>query len=356
MDYIEIKGYKSIKDAKIEISPINILIGANGSGKSNFVSFFDFLNKLYNKNITEYIALKGGEDKILFQGRKNTDTLSFRMEFDNGKNGYSAELKAGDDGFIFTGEYLIYEGNYKNINYSTREARIKDTDNFRAPYVIKYLSGFRKYHFHDTSSNSPFTKYSNTETDINYFYPDGMNLAAFMYHIHETEKTVYNRIIKNIQSVAPYFSDFYFAPNTENNLRLQWKDKFSDIVFGANDLSDGTLRFIALSVLFLQPQLPDTIIIDEPELGLHPFAITKLAGMIKSASKRDCQIIVATQSADLISHFEPEDIITVDQINGETIFRRQNKELLKDWLDSYYTIDDLWKRNMIEGGQPNYSL
>ena len=136
---------------------------------------------------------------------------------------------------------------------------------------------------------------------------------------------------------------------------MQWTDKYSDVVFGASDLSDGTLRFIALSILFLQPALPDTIIIDEPELGLHPSAIAKLSGMIKSVSDRGCQVIIATQSTDLISHFAPEDIITVDQVNGETEFNRLNRNNLQQWLADY-TIDDLWKRNIITGGQPNYSL
>lgn len=355
MDYIEINGYKSIKKAKVKLAPINILIGANGSGKSNFISFFDFLNRLYNRKLNEYIALKGGENKILHKGKKQTDTISFKMEFGNGQNGYSASLQSGTDGFVFTIENLIYKGNSKDISVFGSEASIKTTDNYRAVYVIKYLNGFRKYHFHDTGSNSPFTLYSNIENDAYFFYEDGMNLAAFMYHILQTNKIVYNRIIKNIQSIAPYFSDFYFAPNKESNMRLQWTDKFSDVIFGANDLSDGTLRFIALSVLFLQPDLPDTIIIDEPELGLHPSAIAKLAGMIKSVSDRDCQVIVATQSTDLISHFLPEDIITVDQLDGETIFNRLNSSNLHQWLEDY-TIDDLWKRNIITGGQPNYNL
>jgi len=355
MDYIEINGYKSIKKARIDLAPINILIGANGSGKSNFISFFTFLNKLYNRKLNEYVALKGGDNKILHKGKKNTDTISFKMEFDNGQNGYSAKLQSGTDGFVFLRENLIYKGTSKDISRSGSEAQIKITDNYKAKYVIKYLNGFRKYHFHDTGSNSPFSKYSNIENDIYYFYEDGMNLAAFMYHIYETNKIVYNRIIKNIQSIAPYFSDFYFAPSKENIVRLQWTDKYSDVVFGANDLSDGTLRFIALSVLFLQPTLPDTIIIDEPELGLHPSAIAKLAGMMKSVSDRDCQVIVATQSTDLISHFLPEDIITVDQVDGQTIFNRLSSSNLHQWLEDY-TIDDLWKRNIITGGQPNYSL
>jgi predicted ATPase len=124
------------------------------------------------------------------------------------------------------------------------------------------------------------------------------------------------------------------------------------MAIAANDLSDGTIRFSALTGLFMQPALPETIIIDEPELGLHPTAITKLAGLIKSVAAKNCQVIIATQSTDLISHFEPEDIITVDQINGESVFERLDSEKLKAWLEDY-TIDDLWKRNIITTGQPN---
>ncbi len=354
MDYIEIKGYKSIKSTRIDLAPINILIGANGSGKSNFISFFDFLNRVYKRKLNDYIALNGGDYKFLHNGKKQTDTISFRMEFDDGQNGYSATLKSGTDGFVFMDERLIYNSDIGiDISRSDSEARIKATDNYRAKYVIKYLNGFRKYHFHDTSSNSPFTKSSNIENDTYFLYDDGMNLAAFLYDIQCKHKIVYNRIIKNIQSIAPYFSDFYFKPNSENLVRLQWTDKFSDVIFGATDFSDGTLRFIALIVLFLQPTLPDTIIIDEPELGLHPAAIAKLAGMIKSVSAKDCQVIIATQSTDLISHFLPKDIITVDQIEGASVFERLNNESLQKWLDDY-TIDDLWKRNIITGGQPNF--
>jgi|SRR5690554_51612 len=355
MDYIEINGYKSIKNVHLELSSINILIGANGSGKSNFISFFDFLNRLYNRKLNEYIALTGGDNKVLHKGKKTTNSISFKMEFANGQNGYAAKLQSGTDGFVFLWEDLIYRGSPRNISRSGTEALLKTSDNYRAPYVQGYLSGLRKYHFHDTSTNSPFSQYSHIENDIYFFYENGMNIAAFMFHIAENHKIVYNRIVKNIQSIAPYFSDFYLAVNKEKNIRLQWTDKYSEIIYGASDLSDGTLRYIALSILFLQPNLPDTIIIDEPELGLHPTAIAKLAGMIKSVSDRNCQVILATQSTDLISHFLPEDIITVDQVNGESIFHRLESSNLEEWLEDY-TIDDLWKRNIITGGHPNYNL
>lgn len=354
MDYIEIEGYKSIKKIRVDFNPINILIGSNGSGKSNFISFYDFINRLYNKKLNDYIALSGGENKILHKGVKTTNKIHFKTEFDNGNNGYSVTIQAGSEGFVFTDERLIYNSDRgTDISSSSSEALIKNVDNYRAKYVIQYLNGFRKYHFHDTSPQSPFNKLSHIENDIYYLYENGDNLAAFLYDIQENDKIVYNKIVKMIQSIAPYFSDFYFKPNSEKYIRLQWTDRFSDTIYGSNDLSDGTMRFIALTALFMQPVLPRTIIIDEPELGLHPAAITKLAGMIKSVASKNCQVVLATQSTDLISHFTPEDIITVDQKDGESRFNRLDSESLGEWLDDY-TIDDLWKRNIISGGQPNF--
>ncbi|MCI1682951.1 MAG: AAA family ATPase [Bacteroides sp.] len=353
IDSIKIEGYKSIKCINLELKPINILIGSNGSGKSNFISFFEFLNRVYDKKLAIYVNLNGGMDKMLHKGSKITECINIDIEFDNSKNGYAFKIIQGADSFIFTNEYLVYnreEG--QNISGGGTEANIKSTDNFRKKYVEKYLKSYKKYHFHDTSVNSPFTKSSNIQNDIYFLYEKGDNLAAFLYHIKETNSIVYNRIIKTIQSIAPYFSDFYLEPNKEGLIRLQWQDKYSSTVYGVNDLSDGTIRFIALSVLFLQPDLPSSIIIDEPELGLHPFAIAKLAGMISSAAAKGCQIITATQSTDLISHFQPEDIITVDQIRGESQFNRLDTEELSSWLKEY-TIDDLWKRSIIQGGHPN---
>lgn len=356
MDYIEIKGYKSIKYAKVDFKPINILIGANGSGKSNFLSFFEFLNRLYEQKLTEYVALSGGEEKMLHNGSKITSSISSKIK--QGLNGYSFEIKKGENMFVFTSEGLWYDRNpyYENpkeISNYQNEASIKSYTLPRADYIRKYLNSFKKYHFHDTGKNSPFTQPSSIQNDTYYLYEKGSNLAAFLFGIQQKNKIVYSRILKTIQSIAPYFSDFYFHPNEENYIRLQWNDKYSDILYGVNDLSDGTIRFIALTTLFMQPNLPATIIIDEPELGLHPYAISKLAGMIKSVASKDCQVIVATQSTDLISHFNPEDIITVDQINGESVFNRLDSESLVQWLEDY-TIDDLWKRNIITTGQPNY--
>lgn len=336
----------------LDLQPVNILIGANGSGKSNFISFFELLNKLYDRKLNEYVALRGGMDKILHKGSKTTTKQNFEISFNNKINGYSAELWAGAEGFHFANEYLIYKEN-KGWNISTfgNEASIKTTSNYRAKYVIRYLKSFKKYHFHDTSKNSPFTKMSNIETDSFFLYEEGQNLAAFLLTIREENKTVYHRIVKMTQSIAPFFSDFFLQPNSEGYLKLNWQDKYSSVVYGPNDFSDGTLRFIALATLFMQPKLPETIIIDEPELGLHPLAITKLAGMIKSVASKGTQVIVATQSVELVNHFSPEQLITVDQQDGESQFTRQDPERLSHWLKEY-SVGELWQKDILTGGHP----
>lgn len=215
----------------------------------------------------------------------------------------------------------------------------------------EFLRSIADYHFHDTGKSTPFSLLSHIENDIYYLYSDGRNIGAYLYHIRKISPKVYKRIVKNIQSIAPYFLDFFLQPNEGNFVRLQWRDKYSDYVYGVNDLSDGTMRFIALSVLFLQPNLPSVLIIDEPELGLHPVAINKLAGMVKLAAAKGCKVIAATQSPALVDQFGAEDIVTVDNVDGMSSFRRLNSKQLKSWLEDY-SLGELWERSVIENAQP----
>ena len=347
---VTIKGYKSFKDLQLKLEGLNLLIGSNGSGKSNFLSLFELFNKAFEQQLAEHVARTGGVDKLLYQGRKVTEQIVAQLVM--GHNSYKLTLQEADGKLIVANEELGYYKDNISISKFSQEAGIKYYHGLkRGDYIKEYLSHIRKFHFHDTGRRSPFASECHVYNDAYYLYAHGENLSVILYRIHKEQPLVYRRIIKVIQSVAPYFSDFYFNVSQANMLRLQWRDKFSDMIYGPNDLSDGTVRFIALATLFLQPQLPRVIIIDEPELGLHPAAIQKLAGMINSAKKRGTQIIIATQSADLISQFEPDDIITVTQQDGITNMERLNSKDLKLWLDEY-TIGDLWKQSIVKGGQP----
>lgn len=327
--------------------PINILIGANGSGKSNFLSFFEFLQQIYHKNLQGYITLNEGIDKFLYNGSKITQEIEGKLSFPN--NSYAFVLQKGEDKVFFSKEVLGYhDDNFEIANFSV-ETCLHNSAMPHAQYIKNYLEQIRKYHFHDTGKNLPFHKMSNIRTDASFLYSDGSNIAALLYKIKqdkegETSK-VYQRIVRIIQSIAPYFLDFVLEPNENGYITLLWRNKFSEQLYNTYNLSDGTLRFIALAVLLSQPKLPQTIIIDEPKLGLHPFAIAKLAGLLKSASQQGCQTIVATQSVELINHFTPEDIITVDYCEGGSIFKRLEKEALSVWLEDF-SLGELWKGNL----------
>jgi predicted ATPase len=355
INQISIKNFKSIQKLTLALSPLNILIGANGAGKSNFISFFKFLNNLYNQQLQNYIAEQAGAENILHFGLKKSDNLTGNIQFDN-KNMYYFTLKANKEGSL----YFEKEGTRFNaydvfwddvpIVDSNRESKLIEFKHGRYHYVNYYMKSFKIFHFHDTS-NTAKIKHKGNIDDNSFLRENGQNLAAYLYFLQEKHPKDFKKIEMVIRSIAPFFDSFILKPDRirEDQIRLEWKEKNSDMYLNATHLSDGTLRFMALATLLLQPDLPKVIIIDEPELGLHPFAINKLAGLIKKASAQS-QIIIATQSVNLIDNFEPEDIITVDRKENQSVFQRQSSETLKDWINEY-SIGDLWNKNVI-GGRP----
>jgi len=363
IDYLEIKGYKSIKNLELEMKPINILIGSNGVGKSNFVSFFKLINAIFNLRLQKFVQEEKA-DNLLYFGRKTTESLFGKLIFNSGKgnnNAYYFDLIQTKEGGLFFGKeasgYNVKREDLSNnyyVNYNLEESNIPKNGSYRNNYLGEHLKNIQVFHFHDTST----TSFLRRECDINdnlYLKQDGRNLPAFLYLLKVNHPKIYNRIEKTIQTVAPYIDKFILEPSrlVENEIALRWVDKGdTESNFSAYQLSDGTLRFIALATLLMQPTPPSVIIIDEPELGLHPFAIGKLAGMIQSASSKS-QIIVATQSPGLIAKFNPEDVVVIDRSieENQTVFSRLNTEDLKVWLEEF-TLGDLWERNIINSGQP----
>jgi predicted ATPase len=348
---IKIEGFKSIKTLDLKLSPINILIGSNGVGKSNFISFFKLVNNIYEQRLQQY-SLKSGVDNLLHYGRKNTNEIKGYLDF--GNNAYSFELEPSDDDtFFISNEESIYFPAPNNKSFwvtNIKESTIKKSSTRRNFFLREHLESYKIYHFHDTSSSAPLRSKANTN-DNRSLKEDGGNLPAYLYYLQEKYPLNFKRIEKIIQSVVPFFEKFDLEPwfLDENKIELVWQEKeHPETYFNANHLSDGSLRFIALVTLLMQPNLPRVIIIDEPELGLHPTAINKLSGLIKSAAAKDCQIIVSTQSVTLLNNFEAEDIITVDKEDNQSVFRRLDKELLSNWIDDY-SIGELWTKSIIKG-------
>jgi len=348
---IKIEGYKSIKKMDLKLCPINILIGSNGVGKSNFISFFKLVNNIYEQRLQQY-SLKSGVDNLLHYGRKNTNEIKGYLDF--GKNAYEFILQPTDEGTLFIereDSILNYTSQYRKTYYDLNimESKIKHKYRTRDNYLCEQLESYKIYHFHDTSNSAPLRTRCNIN-DNRALKEDGNNLPAYLYYLQEKHPKHFNIISKVIQSVFPFFESFDLQPFNldEEKIELVWTEKEQpETYFNANHLSDGTLRFIALTTLFLQPSLPKTIILDEPELGLHPFAIAKLAGMIKKASVHS-QIIVATQSVNLVNEFSADDIVVANRENNQTVFKRQYDDNLSAWLEQY-SIGELWEKNVIGG-------
>lgn len=362
IERINISNYKSIRNAEIDLKAINILIGPNGAGKSNFISFFELTRNMLEQRLGRYLLEHGGIDSMLYRGRKVSDNISALIDFEN-CNAFAFKLKPtqGPKAYIeYTKDFFNnrklkdkkYEESWNPHTWdvNVEESAILTNPQWRAGYIRSFLKSFTVYHFHDTSLSSPMRQLSRIG-DNEYLRHDGSNLAAYLFKLKNTDIKSFNLIEGTIRSIAPYFKEFKLIPNKimEGFIGLEWEERDTDTYMDATNFSDGTLRFIALATLLLQPDFPKTIIIDEPELGLHPAAIIKLGALIKRAAIRT-QIIIATQSIELINNFSINDLLVVGRDENQSTFHRLNEEDFSEWRDAY-SVGELWEKNII-GGRP----
>ncbi|MBK7547774.1 MAG: AAA family ATPase [Rhodoferax sp.] len=366
LNWISVDGFKSISSSgKIHLRPINLIIGPNGSGKSNFIGVFSFLQAIKEGRLYEYVRTAGGAEEVLYFGSKETQEIKIRLSFQNDVNGYELDLKVDNEDNLFALRESVSFWNKQHPSPyleslssmdSGKEAGISNAKlTKRVPnYIRTHLDRWRLYHVHDTSQSSPLRRTARVD-DSDFLRPDGSNLAAFLYRLQETSaySGAYSLIRKTVQRVAPFFDDFLLRPDNLNSdvIKLAWRHKSSDKYFGASAFSDGTLRFIALATLFLQPLelRPSVILVDEPELGLHPSAITLLASLVRQAST-ETQIIASTQSPLLLDYFDPEDVLVANRVDSATTLTRLDSSKLQNWLGDY-SLGQLWEKNEL-GGRP----
>ncbi|MBC1241457.1 AAA family ATPase [Nostoc sp. 2RC] len=358
---LTLKGFKSIKAMDLELHPLNILIGANGAGKSNLISFFKMLNEMMAGRFQQYIGMSGRAQSLLYFGPKITPQIEARLEFqvDNGMDTYHLRLfHAASDTLIFAEETLSFlqtgwtSPRVDQLGAGHQETKINQAaeEGITTAKALKYLlDRCRVYHFHDTSSTAA-VRQSCYIGDNRWLMPDAGNLAALLLKFRQDDISAYQRIIGTIRLIAPFFDDFVLEPDASNRVILNWQEKESDRVFGPHQFSDGTLRAICLVTLLLQPEdrLPKLIVVDEPELGLHPYALNVVADLFSKASLYT-QIVISTQSSSFLDNFEPEDVIAVNREGKESQFQRLNSTQLEAWLEEY-SLGEVWEKNIIGGG------
>ena len=367
---IELKGFKSV-DAEgqtVELGPVTVMLGANGAGKSNLVSFFKMLNYMTTGALQQYVADQGFADSLLYFGAKTTSEIYARLLFEDvrAKDEYAFILSRDATGRLFVqDETVVFHIKGKpapqivKLGGGVRESQLKshaDSGNRTCQVVYSLLSSCQVFQFHDTSETAKIRS-PGYKDDARFLRSDAGNLAAFLRGLRKRTggEKYYDRIVRHIQLMVPQFSDFDLEPSPENDkyVRLNWREKGSDYLFGPHQLSDGSLRFMALTTLFMQPPdlRPKVIIVDEPELGLHPAAISALAGMVKAAPPAT-QVILATQSSRLVDEFTADQVMIVerDETRPRTVFRRLNEQDLMEWLERY-CLSELWEKNVL-GGRP----
>ncbi len=360
LEQLKIKNFKCIRDQTLRLGRLNVFIGGNGAGKSNLVGVFHFLNRVVSGDLQNYTGETGGADSILHFGRKRSPFLSVELEFADGEhaNGYNFELRPTvEDRFIFSNEFFWFHNRSKYPKPITIhpgaghvEAQVQKATQPIAGHVRDDLDSYRIYHFHDTSSSAK-VKQTGDLDDNRRLQTDAGNLAAFLYRLQQKHDGHFQNIQDTVRQIAPFFEGFQLRPSELNpdKIRLEWKEKGSETYFNAHALSDGTLRFICLATLLLQPTTPAVILLDEPELGLHPAAISLLAALLESAAQRT-QVLVATQSVTLINQFTPEFVWVVERENRASVFKHLESADMSAWLENY-SLGDLWEKNIL-GGRP----
>lgn len=357
---VTVRGFRSLaKVEDLQLPQLAVLIGANGSGKSNLIRFFQMLGwMLRGQNLQEFVLRQGGGDDQLFMGVRTTPRLDaeIRIETQAGRNDYRFALThvAGDTLMLVDEAYRFSAREREGLNQwlaltmPAKEARIADqvdTDQ-TARVIVRLLRGCVTYQFHDTSEKA-LLKQRWDLTENAYLRSDGANLAPILYRLREREPLRYRLIVKQIARVLPNFKDFELKP-AYDKLALRWSAKGAEKSFGAHLTSDGSLRLFCLLTLLNLPDemLPDILFLDEPELGLHPHAISLLAQMIQRVAATR-QVFLATQSPLLVDCFELENIIVADLVNNATRLRSLSTPEYQAWLADDYLPSDLWLKQPV---------
>lgn len=358
---VTIEGFRSLRNIQnLELPQLTVLIGANGTGKSTLIRFFEMLSwMLKSKNLQEFVLRQGGGDDQFYMGSRCTSRIRAELclETSTGLNDYRFDLAhvSGGDSVIVMNEAYRYSSHeipskakWTEIGAVSKESALLDSEDRTARTITNLLRQCSTYQFHDTSPNSAIhNRWDVTESFR--LRSDGGNLAAVLLNLRDTNAKRYELIVRQIRRVLPVFKDFVLEEEAGKVL-LRWVSSQSDKVFGSHLTSDGSLRlFCLLTLLNLPPErLPDVMLFDEPELGLHPHAITLVAEIFKRLSKKR-QIFIATQSPYLVDCFELENIIIASANQGETLLTTLPREQYQGWLDDEYQLSDIWLKHAVGG-------
>lgn len=368
IDWVAARGFRSFRDLKrLLLGQINLLIGPNGVGKSNLLMLLDFLAAIFNGRLQHYVRKMGGTEHLLHFGSSTTHAIEIEVSLGGGSNSYSVQLELAEGDTLFVSrEKAKFSGNRPkreapfelDARPHSTEATISDIDHAKGQhpalqFVRNHIARWGVFHF-DGTTRLATLRSTSTLGRPQPLVPDGSNLATFLYYLKHSHTMAYSQILRTVQVSAPFVKDFVLVPfgEGESSVRLNWAHAESNEVLDASTLSNGIVHLLYLSTLLLQPIhcMPSTILIDEPELSLHPLPLNMVGGLVRSAAAYGPQLILSTQSSSLLDGFDPNHVLVANRVSGETQISRIDQDKVTDFGQDY-SLGELWEMNAF-GGRP----
>ena len=381
---IHIQGFRRLFDVDIKLNPLNVLIGANGSGKTSILDVLSLLANSASGKLNECLSELGGIEANLsnlsMANASKARFMSFELamhvpheeplEYQLGIVPQGVTHQIGEEVLSKTQDtppplkyikarldnvsYYDTKGTQKgpirpNWDYNSKESALS-----QVPKMLREPEDFRKrlassthYHVLDVSRRAPI-RLPQQMRDATLPGHDGEDVVSCLYTIRETDPDRFELIESTLRAGFPYFERMNFPPVAAGTLAMTWKDRSSKHPFYMHQLSEGTLRFLWLVTLLQSPGLTEVTMIDEPEVSLHPELLSLLADLLRDASNRT-QLIVATHADRLVRFLQPSEILTIntnDEGTSEVI--RADELDLENWLKEY-TMDEVWRMGRIGG-------
>lgn len=379
---LHVQGFRRLYDVDLVLKPLNIVIGANGSGKTSLLDVFSLLaasaSGALNETISEFGGVDGNLTNLTAANAGAARFMAFELAMSvQGHAPIQYRMSMSPRGVTYEiadetltqqrqqspppfkhidahhGVVRYYEQNRGLIppdwEYNAAESALSqvpkmyhEPEDFR-----KRLASSTHYHVLDVGRRAP-VRLPQPMRDAKLPGRDGEDLVSCLYMLRETDSDRFEAIEATLRAGFPSFERLNFPPVAAGTLAMTWKDKTSKTPFYMHQLSEGTLRFLWLATLLQSPGLAAVTLIDEPEVSLHPELLSLLAELLREASQRT-QLIVATHADRLVRHLLPSEVVTVDIDKGGAADAKWADEFdLEQWLNEF-TLDEVWRMGRMGG-------
>jgi len=380
---LSVDSFRRLCNVGLELRPLTVLIGANGTGKTSVLDVFSLLASSAQGSLSKAISDLSGLSAVITYDRERDLSLGISISVpDHEPLDYRLRLTLQGAGYVIAEEnlsqqpdsdtpglapveYIVSEGS--EVEFRDPSPRVQvfspwhrtslETSLFQVPRTIREVEDFRGklasctyYHLMDVNERSPVRLPQVLQPAASSSLPgrDGENLVSCLYNLREMDRDRFESIADSLRAAFPTFERLDFPPVAAGMLAMTWREKNFSRPLYMHQLSEGMLRFLWLTTLLASPGLTALTLLDEPEVSLHPELLSLLAGLLREAANRT-QLIVATHSDRLVRFLKPAEVVVIDSTeDGMAQLTWADQLDLGEWL-AEYTLDEVWRMGRMGG-------